>query len=124
MALLVPKIIYNGVTLNFTYPPVQKPGDDEYTAKRTDTTSSGGKRQSICERIDTYKTLQMDFVPMADLPNWNAFFQWSLTGRAFDYYPDSTSGTHTTYTLDDTDWSPAYNFRTVAKFKLKMREQV
>lgn len=124
MALLVPKIVYNSITLNFTYPPVQKPGDDEYVAKRTDTDSSSGKRQSICERIDVYKTLQMDFVPMTDLANWNAFFQWALLGKSFDYYPDSTLGTYTTYTLDDTDWTPAFAFRKYAKFKLKLRQLV
>jgi hypothetical protein len=123
--MILPKIVYNSTTLNFTYPPVQKPGTDELTPKRTDTITSGGAKQSICERIDTFRTVQLDYVPLADLSAWASFMTWALAGGVFTYYPDATvSGTHDDWTLEDTDWSPAYNWRGVSKFKFKMRKQV
>lgn len=126
MALLVPKIVYSSpaVTLNFTYPPVQKPGTYELQSTRHDSTSSGGLRQSVIERTETYFTLQMDFVPASDLSNWADFFAYALTGAAFDYYPDSASGTHDSWTLDDTSWTPAYAAKQYAKFKMRIRKVI
>lgn len=126
--MLLPKIIYDAgagaVTLNFTYPPVQKPGADKKHAERHDATSSGGLVQSVIERKETYRTLQMDFVPQSDLADWEAFFDYAVTGGSFDYYPDATSGTHDSWTLQDTDWDPARAFMGTAKFKFQMRRVI
>jgi hypothetical protein len=56
-------------------------------------------------------------------PDWKAFMYWALSGGEFDYYPDSGLGDHDTWTLADSDWNPAFAFRTMAKFKFKMRQK-
>ena len=125
--MLLPKIVYGSgpTTLNFTFPPVNKPGTDELKAERTDTITSTGLKQSVFERTDTFKTLQMDYVPAADLANWAAFIAYAIEGGEFEYYPDATiSGTHATYTLEDTDWKPQRNFRGYAKFTLVLRKKI
>ncbi len=127
MAIPLPKIVWNpgtgAITLSFTYPPVQKPGADPMSAKRNDVKSGGGLLQSNFEYMEVFRTLQMDYAPMDGLTGWSSFMYWALSGGAFDYYPDATSGAHDTWTLADTDWTPAYNFRTMSKFKFKMRKQ-
>lgn len=129
--MLVPKIIYypgtpsDPVTLNFSFPPVQKPGAaHQRSATRHDTVSSDGSAvQSITERIELFRTLQMDTVPNEDLPAWEAFIDYALTGGQFDYYPDASDDlTYDIYTLADTDWNPAYAMRGYSKFKLKLRK--
>jgi hypothetical protein len=127
--MILPKIVYNAgsgsVTLNFSYPPVQKPGTDEKTATRHDVESSSGILQTVVERVVTFRTVQLDFVPQADLAAWSTFMDWALSGGVFTYYPDATvSGTHDDWQLSDTSWTPAYAFRTFAKFKLKMRKVI
>src|SRR6266567_5350233 len=112
-----PSIRYNGNTLDFTYPNVGKPespdtgaGDDQ-EATRHDTVTCDGTKQSIIERIDVFKTLQMDDVPELDLPAWRAFTTYALQGFPFDYYPDSSLGTFSTWTLEDDKWLPKRNVR-------------
>lgn len=126
MAFPTPKIVYDPgtgpVTLTFTYPPVQKPGAFERSAVRHDSDTISGYRQSITEHIDKFLTLQLDNVPMADLPNWELFMDFALAGAAFDYYPDvAAPSTFKTWTLDDADWKSQFAYRTMAKFSMKMR---
>ena len=121
----IPQIKYDAglgsVTLVFHFPPLQKPGAEERSVVRHDSDTLSGYRQSLFIHSTRFLTLQLDWVPIADLPNWELFFDYALTGGAFDYYPDATLGTFKTYTLDDTDWKSAFAFRTMAKFSLKMR---
>jgi hypothetical protein len=135
MAYPIPKIIYNpgtgNVTLNFTYPPVNKPLIDEMFAVRSDTDTLSGIRQSFFTRIDTFKTLQMDNVPNADVPAWQAFFNFAMTGQQFHYHEDATLPAYKTYTLDiggptgsgsnNEDLTPARNVYGLIKFTLSMR---
>jgi hypothetical protein len=120
MAFKVPKIIYDpgvgDVTLNFTYPPVQKPGTDDEEATRHDSITCSGLKQSVWERTDEFKILQMDYVPMADLPDWKDFIKYALTGGEFKYFVDSTEPDWVMYTLEDTEFRP--------KFSLKLRKVV
>lgn len=125
-----PKIIYNPVTpttLTFTFPPVSKPMADDRIAQRTDSTTLSGLRQSVFERTDTMKVLQMDNVPIEDMDDWAAFIDWAVQGGEFDYYPDSSSSTHTVYTLDDVKWQPKRNIsgpQGTAKFAITLREVI
>lgn len=112
----------SATTLNFSFPPVQKPGTDDLEALREDSLSLTGLRQSIWVRTDDFLTLQMDYVPMADLPNWKAFFQYAVQGGQFDYYPDATSSDHAAYELEDVKWNPRFTFRNYAKFSFRMRK--
>lgn len=126
----IPKIVYDPgtgpVTLNFTFPPVEKPGlqdgtSDDLTAQRVDSMTLSGHRQSFYVRTDVFRTLTMNYVPFTDMPAWSAFMQYAITGGPFNYFPDTTQSGFTVFTLEDTDWSPRLSFRTVSKFSLKMR---
>lgn len=131
--MLTPKIIYFGgsgfVTLNFTYPPVEKPGvqdgtSDERETIRTDSITMTGRKQMFYIRTDTFRVLTMKNVPMTDLAAWSQFIDIALTGTTFDYYPDATVNSFTTYTLEDTSWAPKYSVRNLAQFSLKLRVYV
>lgn len=124
--MILPKIVYGTgpTTLNFTYPPVNKPGADDREAHRNDSVSLSGILQTVWWRTDRFINLQMDFVVQGtDLQNWEAFQDFGLTGAQFEYYPDATvSGTHYTCTLDGNKFLPTLNFKRVAKFTLRLRK--
>jgi hypothetical protein len=109
--------------LTFTYPPTQKPGADDRNAVRHDSVAIAGVVQSITERVEIFKTLNMDFVPVVDLPAWTKFLDnWALYGKSFTYYSDSAdASTATDYTLVDTQWAPKRVFFGMTKFTVKMR---
>jgi hypothetical protein len=119
-----PQISYDDKILLFTYPDVNKPGADARIVDREDTLSQNLVQQSMYYSTDIVKTLQMDFVPMADLPDWEAFFEWAEQGKPFAYFPDSALTDNTTYLLVDKNWQPMKAFPGMAKFTIKMREQV
>ena len=110
------------MTLNFTYPPINKAGAADLEAVRHDTISISGLKQTITERIDEFLPLQIDFVPLADLPAWTDFMHWALAGGLFLYYADHTSVHAWVYTLEDTTWQPKRNFFGISKFALRMRK--
>jgi hypothetical protein len=129
MSLAIPKIVYTlvsgAVTLNFTYPPVQKAGTNDLSAQRADAISLSGRKQTWWTRTDEFFILTMEYADIAsDMPLWDAFIQYALMGGTFDYYPDATLLTFSTFTLEDTDFNPKFNFRSIAKFTLKLREYV
>lgn len=124
-----PKIIYDAgggnVTLAFTYPPTKKPDGDVLVATRTDSISLSGRKQSIYRRTDIFKDLQMDFVPSEDMIEWQAFIEYALTGGPFSYYPDADVPlVHNDWTLEDTNWNPAFLFLGMDDFKLRIRKVV
>ena len=120
-----PKIIFNGTTLAFSFPPVQKSGTLDREIDRRDSIALSGVKQSIFVRSDKFFPLQMDYVDIAgDLPAWDAFLDYAETGATFDYYPDADVDAFTTYTLEDTSFNPAFAFFGTAKFKLKFRRAV
>jgi hypothetical protein len=120
--MLLPKIIYSGTTLNFTFPPINKPASTPIEAHREDTVTITGKVQSMYLRTDDFFTLEMSYVPAANVAAWMAFLRYAVTGASFDYYPDATSGTHTTYMLDDAKFAPARAMFGGDKFSLRFRK--
>ena len=106
---IVPQIVYNPgtgpQTLSFTYPPTKKPGSTlERVAVRTDSDTLSGLRQSFFERVDQFWTL--------DMP---------LQGGSFDYYPDSTVASYTSFTLEDTQWNPKFAYIGMVSFTMRFR---
>jgi hypothetical protein len=146
MSFLVPKIVYPAsapaTTLDFTYPPVEKPfgstnDGDEIEAVRYDSITLSGLRQSMLYRKDIFKRLIMANVPVADLPNWALFMDFVHTGDSFLYYPDSTLSGFDEWWMEDsggsnrsqssgsssaTNWAPQYVVRGLASFELVMRK--
>ncbi len=120
-----PKIVYNsGVVLNFTYPPINKPNQDELDAERSDTDTIAGARQSVWWRTDVYKTIQVEYVPHIDGDDWAVFFDWAVQGQPFDYYKDADLPNYATYTMEGNNWKSTFNFKEHDKFTLKMRKVV
>lgn len=116
-----PKIVWNSTTLAFTYPPIQKAMVDDREALRHDSMTSSGLRQTVLERVDIIKPLQIEFVPWEDLPAWEPFIDFALAGGTFDYYPDADLSAFQTCELMDTTFSPKFNVRGLSKFSLKLR---
>jgi len=142
MPFIIPKIVYPADsqtdTLNFTYPPTEKPGADDLDAQRVDSISLSGLKQSLWYRTDTFKHIQMENVPMEDLPAWTAFMSYAMQGGSFLYYEDasqsafaewqleasggSSPSTSSTGTDASDAWSPSYSSRGLASFELYFRK--
>ena len=147
MALLLPKITdpadSEANTLNFTYPPVEKPmldprDGDEREGVRSDSFTLSGLRQSMFYRADEFKRLTMKDVPIADISNWRDFIDYAHEGGSFRFYPDATLTAFDEYILEDsggsnrsqtdsasnsaTNWAPKYVVRTIDGFEIVMRK--
>lgn len=120
-----PQITYNNgadQVLSFTYPPVSKPGSDDRDADRQDSVSASGLVQSVVTNVAVFKNLQMDFVPVEDLPAWEQFIDYAIAGGTFKFFPDADQPGNNTYRLEDTKWSPKRAFFGMAKFALRLRK--
>lgn len=131
MAYPIPKIVYGTTTLTFSFPPVNKSGTQDRIAQRNDSISLSGLKQSLWWRTDKFLNLQMDFVPLADLPAWEDFIDYSLQGGEFSFYPDATLAGFTVYTLDDSSsdtgtvsFTPTRNVVGITKFTLRFRRVI
>jgi hypothetical protein len=112
------------VTLPFTYPPRNVAAYNS-VATRHDNISSSGVRESILERIDNFREIEMQTVlSAADVASWNAFMQYALQGGQFSYYPDASQNTFTNYWLEDTTWKAGYKAPGIFSFKVKFRQVV
>lgn len=123
--MITPKFVYNpgggAVTLTPTYPATGKVPVDALAATRADSITSDGHRQTVVERIDSIKPLVFPYIPEADLAAWSSFLSYALAGGPFDYYPDHTSGTHTSYELSDEGWQPQRVGRGLYSFTINLR---
>lgn len=121
----LPKIVYDAgagaVTLNFTFPPINKPTVDDREAVRHDSFTSSGLRQVALERVDIIRNVQMEYVPFADLPAWAAFIDYAIQGGTFSYYLDKDATAFQTWELEDQNFKPSYNVRGISKFSLILR---
>lgn len=93
-------------------------------AQRNDSISLSGLKQSVSWRTDVFHNLQMEAVPIADLPAWRDFMTYALAGGEFSYYPDAALAGFTVYTLEDTKWALSRAYIGYAKFTLKFRKVV
>ena len=123
-----PQIVYDAgsgpVTLQFQRPPRNVPAY-EYKATRHDNVASSGARESLLERIDTFLSLEMEWVAIgSDVQQWSNFMLYSLTGGQFAYYPDSSQSCFTNYWLEDTNWTADWKAAGQYTFKLKFRQVV
>lgn len=95
-----PKIIYNATTLMFSYPGRHVP-DYEQEIVRHDNIASSGKAELVYERADIFLSMDIEVIPTGDLADWGAFLDWAKQGNTFDYYPDASLASFTTYTLEN-----------------------
>jgi hypothetical protein len=123
-----PQIVYNAgtgpTTLQFQRPPRNVPAY-EFNAVRHDNIASSGVRESILERIDSFLSLEMEWVGIgADVQAWSGFMSFALAGGQFAYYPDASQSAFTNYWLEDTNWTAGYKSPGQYTFKLKFRQVV
>jgi hypothetical protein len=122
-----PKIIYpsgGGTTLTFLTPARFVPYK-VYEAVRHDNVASAGTRETVWERNDTFQEFEMEYVRSgSDIAAWDSFIQSALQGTTFDYYPDASLGSFTTYTLEDNTWNAAFKQLGIYTFKLRFRKRV
>jgi hypothetical protein len=125
--MAAPKIVYptgGANTLSFGQYPRLVPAYYQVAA-RTDSISTAGVKQSILQRIHNFLDFTMEYVALGtDVTNWAGFFATALAGTAFDYYPDSSLASFTTYTLEDVEWKAAWKSLGRYTFKMKMRQVV
>jgi hypothetical protein len=143
MSSYYPKIAYPAVspttTLNFTLPPVKKPGPYPVADQEGVGTASialGGQKQVMRWRTDQFFHLIMDDVPWADMPAWQAFIDYALEGNSFLYYPDATGTNYDEYWLEDSGgsarnqssnsqldaWNPKMGDKQHGQFELVLRK--
>jgi len=130
MSLAIPKIVYTPVgrispsTFNFSRPPRNVAAYNR-RATRHDNLSTAGVKEVIVERVDNFLEITMEWVSIgADVNGWDAFMQNALLGVQFSYYPDGTQSAYTNYTLEDTDWVPAYRTPGQYSFKVVFRQVI
>lgn len=126
---ITPRFAYNAglgiVDFTPSLPPNKKTPFAPLEAIRHDSITSTGLKQSVLERIDVMTVLAFDNVPESDMASWQAFFQWTLAGNQFTYYPDSTvEAVSVEYTLEDMDWTPKWVSLQNYSFTMKMRTYV
>lgn len=130
-------------TLQFTYPPINKPGpygvmDQEAVGSVSITLS--GKRQVLNLRTDQFFHLIFDAtVPWADMAAWQIFIQYAIDGGSFLYYPDSGGTAYDEYILEDAGgsarnsttanistpaWNPTMGARQMSSFELVLRKVI
>lgn len=108
-----------------TYPPIGKDLAAEKVATRTDSITSSGIKQSITERIDSFRDFNFAYVPLSDIAFWSPLMDNILAGGVLTYYPDSTDlSTSTDYTTEDTGWKPKKVAFGHAGFTVRLRQVV
>lgn len=100
MSSILAKIVYpsgGGTTLTFVY-PARNVAYYDGEPTRYDARSNSGIHVSTLSRVDHFLKFNMPFIAAgADAAAWQAFLDWAAAGAAFDFYPDHTSGSYTTY---------------------------
>jgi hypothetical protein len=131
MAIIVPKFTWNDGsphTLTPIFPPEQKVPVDARDRQGSEDYSTDGIGQWMTDRIDRIRTLSFNNVKQSELASWEAFIDFAIEKNTFLYYPDSTSGTNYTVTLEDNKWDPKFNFKSSSgsffKFTLTLRMYV
>lgn len=102
-----PLPIIPAATTGFTplYPPTKKQpfGCWGLDAKRADSITADGIKESVLDRLDSVTTLHFPFVALSDMPAWKAFEEYALTGGVFTYLalPDYPPGADSGNPLED-----------------------
>jgi hypothetical protein len=99
MAETIPKFVYNSITITLDYPLVT---NDPYqiNAKRTDTYSISGIKQTSFDYNEVVKAIDAQFVSSSLKDSlYNMYYDWASEGKTIDYYPDATSGSFDTVTI-------------------------
>lgn len=111
-------------TFTFLYPPRKLPYTD-IQAIRHDNIASSGVIEKIYERTDEFLTFEMEYAKAgADIASWDSFIRAVVQGSAFDYYPDSTLSAHSSYTLEQTNWTANYKQLGMYSFQMRFRLRV
>jgi hypothetical protein len=120
----------DGVTfVGFTpvFPPIKKQplGLWGLQAKRADSITADGQKQSVFERVDSVTVALFPAVALSDMAQWKALESFALAGGTFFYRPnigwlDDTG--FMTCTLDSLDWTPKFESFKAFSLDMKIRQ--
>lgn len=102
MALnFIPKLIYNSITLSFTYPPEGDPFNEVVKTSAKVTYSSSGVQQTQFYFNEEIIKVKFKLLTKTQLDALRTFYKdWGSRGKTFDYYPHASEVTFYTYTLN------------------------
>ncbi len=116
----------SGTEVDFTpvFSPVAKQPEYQWglEAKRVDSITASGLKQSVCERIDQVTTVKFPYVALSDMAAWKAFESYALGGGTFFYRPNigwSDDTGYLTCAMVSMDWTP--KFKSFQAFSLDMK---
>jgi len=97
----IPKIIYNSITLSFTYPPEKDPVNEQIkTAAKVTTSSSGIDQTQFFYNEEIFK-MKFKLLTKTQLDALRTFYlDWGSRGKEFDYYTSASEASFETYTLN------------------------
>jgi hypothetical protein len=96
----------------------------QYAADRNLNIAASGSIEVIWKRTDTFLEFEMEYVRGIDMSPWEAFMSYALGKGPFDYYPDATQSSFTTYWLESTTWNAAYKALGLNTFKVRFRKRL
>lgn len=104
----IPKIVYNGITLTFTYPlDGQTDNGEQSSADVVTSTALAGDLQVVYNHTEITRYLKFRLLTPTQLASLQTFFDnWAKLGNSFSFYESDNLGTFQTYTLDpgSTPW--------------------
>ena len=101
MANYIPKLVYNSITLSFSYPP-SKDDFENLEPKRVVATSVNGTQQVLFQYTEIIRKLTFKFLTQAQHDALQTFFtSWAIAGNTFDYYDTASIASFNTYSLKD-----------------------
>lgn len=104
MANHIPKIIYNSITVQFDFPPVDDPLGEKVKTVGDEATSANGTIQYAQRYIEQTYKVKLSFVTKTDADAFRTFFEdWGSLKKEFEYYQHSDESATGTFTLDDDD---------------------
>lgn len=106
-----PKIIYNAITITFSFPPEGDPLKESIkTASKTSTSLTGLEQSSWFFNEET-QSINFKFLTKTELDALRTFYKvWGSRGKVFDYYPSEDEVDFNTYTLKRKTFTPKRPF--------------
>jgi hypothetical protein len=100
----IPKIVYNGITLNFTYPPEVDDGE-QATPDVVTSVAIAGDVQLVYNNTKYARYVKLSLLTPTQKTALDGLFDWAKQGNSFDYYESDNVGSSVTYKIDEENLS-------------------
>ena len=96
----IPKIIYNSITLNFTFPPEGDPINERLTARSKKTVSLNGTEQTLWQINEEIITVNFKFLTQTELDSLRTMWDdWGSHGKDIEYFSSNDEAARGTFTI-------------------------